>query len=195
MSKNFNIILMMIFSIIGSAFAQNIIIKEVENYISEDIQEILFISIKNQKLYHIKNQKIITQYIISSSKYGTGNKQNSNKTPLGLHKIKNKYGKKTPENGIMISRNFTGKIATIYNDTTKSKTDDITSRILWLEGLEEGKNKGEGIDSYERYIYIHGTSEEGLLGTPSSHGCIRMKNKDIIDLHKIIEVGTLVLIL
>ena len=195
MSKNFNIILMMIFSIIGSAFAQNIIIKEVENYISEDIQEILFISIKNQKLYHIKNQKIITQYIISSSKYGTGNKQNSNKTPLGLHKIKNKYGKKTPENGIMISRNFTGKIATIYNDTTKSKTDDITSRILWLEGLEEGKNKGAGIDSYERYIYIHGTSEEGLLGTPSSHGCIRMKNKDIIDLHKIIEVGTLVLIL
>ncbi|MEC7646647.1 MAG: L,D-transpeptidase [Bacteroidota bacterium] len=186
---------MMIFSIISSAFAQNIIIKEVENYISEDIQEILFISIKNQKLYHIKNQKIITQYIISSSKYGTGNKQNSNKTPLGLHKIKNKYGKKTPENGIMISRNFTGKIATIYNDTTKSKTDDITSRILWLEGLEEGKNKGAGIDSYERYIYIHGTSEEGLLGTPSSHGCIRMKNKDIIDLHKIIEVGTLVLIL
>ncbi len=195
MSKKFKFILIMFFSIIGSNRAQDLIIKEVEDYISEDFQEILFISIKNQKLYHIKNQKIITKYIISSSKYGTGNKQESNKTPLGLHKIKNKYGEKTPDNGIMIGRMFTGKIADIYNDKTKSKTDDITSRILWLEGVESGKNKGAGIDSYERYIYIHGTSEEGLLGTPSSHGCIRMKNKDIINLYKIIEVGTLVLIL
>ena len=61
--------------------------------------------------------------------------------------------------------------------------------------MEEGLNKGEEIDSYLRYIYIHGTSEEGRLGKPSSHGCIRMKNKDVIDLYKIIEVGTLVLIL
>lgn len=195
MSKKFNIILICLLSIIESNFAQNIIIKEVEDYVSEDFQEILFISIKNQNLYHIKNQKIITKYIISSSKYGTGSKQDSNKTPIGLHKIKKKFGEKTPNNGIMIGRIFTGKIANIYKDTTKSKTDDITSRILWLEGIEPGKNKGVGIDSYERYIYIHGTSEEGLLGTPSSHGCIRMKNKDIIDLYKIIEVGTLVLIL
>ena len=195
MSKNLIVILIIFFGIIGSNLAQGVIIKEIEDYISEDFQEILFISIKNQKMYHLKNQKIIYTYIISSSKYGTGNKQESNKTPVGLHKIKNKYGEKTPDNGIMIGRVFTGKIAEIYNDTTKSKTDDITSRILWLEGIESGINKGAGIDSYERYIYIHGTSEEGLLGTPSSHGCIRMKNKDIINLYKIIEVGTLVLIL
>ena len=61
--------------------------------------------------------------------------------------------------------------------------------------LENGKNKGEGIDSYKRYIYIHGTSEEGRLGTPASHGCIRMKNNEVIDLYKTIAIGTLVLIL
>ena len=95
----------------------------------------------------------------------------------------------------MTGRVFYGDMATIYTDKTKSITDNVTSRIFWLEGLEQGKNKGEGIDSYKRYIYIHGTSEEGRLGTPASHGCIRMRNKDVIDLYKIIEVDTLVLIL
>jgi len=159
------------------------------------IKEIIFVSIEKQKLYHIKNNKIISEFIISSSAYGTGNKSGSNKTPLGLHKVKQKYGEKTPINGRMVGRVFYGEIATIYSDGSKSKTDDITSRIFWLEGLEKGKNKGRGIDSYKRYIYIHGTSEEGRLGSPASHGCIRMKNKEVIDLYRLIEVGTLVLIL
>ncbi len=78
----------------------------------------------------------------------------------------------------MIGRVFYGKITTIYTGNSKSKTDDVLSRILWLDGMEEGLNKGDGIDSYSRYIYIHGTSEEGQLGKPASHGCIRMKNKE-----------------
>jgi lipoprotein-anchoring transpeptidase ErfK/SrfK len=195
MSRHFKIILILLLIITISTFAQNKIIKQAENYISKDFNELLFISIENQRLYHIKHKKIISTFSISSSKYGIGNENGSNKTPLGLHKIKEKYGEQTPINGRMVGRIFYGKIATIYNDTTKSKTDDVTSRILWLAGVEQGKNKGEGIDSYKRYIYIHGTSEEGRLGAPASHGCIRMKNKDIIDLYKIVEVGTLVLIL
>ena len=95
----------------------------------------------------------------------------------------------------MIGRVFYGNIATIIHDTSRSKTDDVTSRILWLDGQEQGYNKGGNVDSYTRYIYIHGTSEEGRLGTPSSHGCIRMKNKDIIELYDKIKLGTLVLIL
>ncbi len=193
MLRYFNIILILLLNITTSA--QKNIIEKAKQYMSEDFNELLFVSIAKQKLYHIKNEKIITSFIISSSKYGTGNKNGSNKTPLGLHKIKEKYGDKTPINGRMVGRIFYGNIATIYNDTTKSKTDDVTSRILWLDGLEKGKNKGEGIDSYKRYIYIHGTSEEGRLGTPASHGCIRMKNKDVIDLYRMVEVGTLVLIL
>jgi len=193
MIKSFNIILILLLSI--ASFSQNNIITEAENYIYKDFEELLFISIKNQKLYHIKNKKTVNTFIISSSAYGSGSKNGSQRTPLGLHKIKEKYGEKTPINGRMVGRVFYGEIATIYNDKTKSKTDDVTSRILWLEGMEQGKNKGEGVDSYKRYIYIHGTSEEGRLGTPASHGCIRMRNKDVIDLYKMVEVGTLVLIL
>ena len=159
------------------------------------IKEIIFVSIRKQRLYHIKNDAIIKEYIISSSAYGAGSEAGSNKTPLGLHRIRQKYGEETPINGRMVGRVFYGTIATIYKDNTKSKTDDVTTRISWLEGLERGKNKGEGIDSFKRYIYIHGTSEEGRLGTPVSHGCIRMKNKEVIDLYNKVAIGTLVLIL
>ena len=114
---------------------------------------------------------------------------------MGLHKIKSKHGEKTPKNGRMIGRIFNGDIATIYKDTTRSKTDDITSRILWLKGEEKEKNQGHNIDSFNRYIYIHGTSEEGLIGQPASHGCIRLLNKDVIELYKLVSIGTLVLIL
>lgn len=175
-----------------------IINNQVKSYLDKlvtDFDEILFISIDNQKMYHFKKQKIISTYVISSSKYGVGNQSGSNKTPKGLHFIKKKIGDNTPINGKMIGRKFTGEIAKIFSDKTISDTDDITTRILWLSGLEEGLNKGKNIDSFKRYIYIHGTSEEGRLGIPSSHGCIRMKNKDVIDLYKKVEVGTLVLIL
>ena len=179
---------------------QNNIIKEIEDYLAPFTyeiknKEILFVSIKTQHLYHIKDNQIIREFIISSSKYGTGNKEGSYKTPLGLHRIKYKYGEETPLNGIMIGRVFNGKIAKIHKDNTRSETDDVTSRVLWLEGLEDGKNKGNGIDSFKRYIYIHGTSEEGRIGKPASHGCIRMKNKEVIELYKKIKIGTLVLIL
>ncbi len=193
MLRYFNFILILLFY--NTSFSQENIIQKANNYISTDYSELLFVSIKNQKMYHIKEGAIVKKYIISSSEYGTGSEAGSNKTPLGLHKVKEKYGDRTPINGRMIGRVFYGQIATLYNDKTKSKTDDVTSRIFWLEGLENGKNKGEGIDSYKRYIYIHGTSEEGRLGTPASHGCIRMKNNEVIDLYKTIAIGTLVLIL
>ncbi len=193
MLRYFNFILILL--LYNTSFSQENIIQKANNYISTDYSELLFVSIENQKMYHIKEGAIVKKYIISSSEYGTGSEAGSNKTPLGLHKVKEKYGDETPINGRMIGRVFYGQIATLYNDKTKSKTDDVTSRIFWLEGLEKGKNKGEGIDSYKRYIYIHGTSEEGRLGRPASHGCIRMKNNEVIDLYKTIAIGTLVLIL
>lgn len=196
MFRIFNLILVSLISF--SATGQNSIVERVNDYLDSKYayeNEILYVSIKEQKLYHIQNDSIIKEYIISSSAYGIGSEAGSNKTPIGLHRIAGKFGSKTPINGRMTGRVFYGDIATIYTDETKSKTDDVTSRIFWLEGMEKGKNKGKGIDSYKRYIYIHGTSEEGRLGKPASHGCIRMKNKEVIDLYKLIEVGTLVLIL
>ena len=195
----FRILNLILISFISfSAFGQNSIIERVNNYLDSKnafANEVLYVSIKQQKLYHIQNDSIIKEYIISSSAYGIGSKAGSNKTPIGLHSIKEKYGDNTPINGRMTGRVFYGDIATIYTDETKSKTDDITSRMLWQEGMEKGKNKGKGIDSFSRYIYIHGTSEKGRLGKPASHGCIRMKNKEVIDLYKTIAIGTLVLIL
>ena len=180
-------------------FGQKQIIETARDYIdtkyNKSFDEVLFVNITEQKMYHIKEGKIVKTYVISSSSYGVGNKAGSNKTPIGLHKVKQKFGEKTPINGKMIGRVFYGNIATIYTDNTKSKTDDVCSRILWLVGLEEELNKGEGIDSYNRYIYIHGTSEEGRLGKPASHGCIRMKNKEVIELYEKVKIGTLVLIL
>ena len=158
-------------------------------------KELLYVSVKTQKMYHIINNEVVKTFIISTAEKGIGNIKNSEQTPLGLHSVKEKHGDNTPLNGRMIGRVFYGQIATIYNDSSRSKTDDVTTRILWLSGEEEGVNKGGNVDSYQRYIYIHGTSEEGRLGTPASHGCIRMNNKDVLKLYNKIAVGTKVLIL
>ena len=158
-------------------------------------KELLYVSVKTQKMYHIINNEVVKTFIISTAEKGIGNIKNSEQTPLGLHSVKEKHGDNTPLNGRMIGRVFYGQIATIYNDSSRSKTDDVTTRILWLSGEEEGVNKGGNVDSYQRYIYIHGTSEEGRLGTPASHGCIRMNNKDVLELYNKIPVGTKVLIL
>ena len=195
----YKLIIFFIMIVKSQLMSQNLMFEKINRYLNnieiDNKIEMIFISIEKQKLYYIKNKIIIQEYIISSAELGVGNIQGSNKTPLGLHKIKQKFGDETPENGRMIGRVFYGNIATIIHDTSRSKTDDITSRILWLDGQEKGYNKGGNVDSYARYIYIHGTSEEGRLGTPSSHGCIRMKNKDIIELYDKIKLGTLVLIL
>ena len=190
-------ILIIILIISFNLSAQENIISLVNGYMKDksNYNEILFVSVDEQKLYHIKSNAIFKIYQISSSKLGIGNEEGSNKTPTGLHLVKEKFGKETPINGRFIGRVFYGNIAEIYSDMTISKTDDITSRILWLSGLENGVNKGNNIDSYKRYIYIHGTSEEGRIGIPSSHGCIRMKNKDVIDLFNEVSIGTFVLIL
>ena len=84
--------------------------------------------------------------------------------------------------------------AEIYKSIYDSSNDYVTSRILWLSGLEVGLNKGSGIDSYDRYIYIHGTHEEGLIGQKASDGCIRMFNKDVVYLFNIVSKGTKVYI-
>jgi len=108
---------------------------------------------------------------------------------LGIHNIISKIGKNAKIREIFISGRRTGEIA---KKDKKCRRDLITTRILRLQGLERGINKGRGIDSYKRCIYIHGTAEEHLIGKPASHGCIRMKNKDIVELFNLVKRGTLV---
>mgnify|MGYP001425162042 FL=1 len=154
----------------------------------------LVVDISEQRLYLVQNKLVLKSYPISSSKFGEGSIENSFKTPLGMHQIKEKIGEDVEENTIFISRVDTQKKADIIKNTFDSDNDFVTSRILWLDGMEEGINKGKGIDSYDRYIYIHGTQEEGLIGTKASHGCIRMFNNDVIELFKKVKEGTKVLI-
>lgn len=156
----------------------------------------LLINIDQQRLYHLHNRNLLHSYIISSALNGIGSQNGSGQTPLGAHCIPKKFGDNAPIGNVFKGRINTGEIATILtNKNTLSHTDNITSRILWLSGLEAGKNQGGNVDSYQRYIYIHGTDEEGRLGKPVSHGCIRMANQDIIELFKQVEINTFVYII
>ncbi len=154
----------------------------------------LIVDISEQRLYLMQNDRILESFPISTSKYGEGSVVNSFKTPLGLHEIKEKIGENAEINSIFISRINTMRKAEIYKSIYDSSNDYVTSRILWLSGLEVGLNKGSGIDSYDRYIYIHGTHEEGLIGQKASDGCIRMFNKDVVHLFNIVSKGTKVYI-
>ncbi len=170
-------------------FNKNSILDKVESIESsyKDLDALLYVDIPSQKMFFIKKGEIFDIYTISSSSYGTGNKVNSLKTPLGKHEIYKKLGDNLPENAILKGRVWNGAIADIIKEPIDTDFDHVTSRILWLDGLENGKNKGPGIDSRERFIYIHGTAEEGLIGKPASDGCIRMYNKDVIELFDLID--------
>ena len=151
---------------------------------------IIIVDISEQRLYLYSNNDLILSYPVSTSKYGEGQTENSFKTPLGLHEIKEKIGHKAPINTIFTARVNTNKRADVQIKQNDTEDDFVTSRILWLEGLEDGINRGLGVDSYNRYIYIHGTHEEGLIGQKASHGCIRMFNNDVIELFDIVSEGT-----
>jgi lipoprotein-anchoring transpeptidase ErfK/SrfK len=158
-------------------------------------KELVFVSIKQQKLYSLKEGKVHKKYNISTSRYGVGSQKGSKKTPVGLHKIQNKIGIGCPENSILKMGYCSGKIATVIKEPVHGTADYVTTRIMWLNGMEKGVNKGGQVDTYDRNIYIHGTTEEGLIGKPASHGCVRMKNAEVIELFNKVNVNCLVLIL
>lgn len=138
--------------------------------------------------------KVLQQYPVSTSKYGSGNQNGSEQTPLGLHRIKDKLGGAMPVNEVFIGRVPHGNLDECKERGVDLPDDVIMSRILWLEGMEPGRNQGGYVDTYQRYIYIHGTNHEDSVGTPSSIGCIRMCNNDIVDLFRLVEKGSEVLI-
>lgn len=164
-------------------------------YPEHHVKELLFVAIKQQRIYLIRHEKMITSYPVSTSKYGLGEILNSKKTPLGLHKIQNKIGKGVPLRGIIKGGVFTGEKAELEHYPVSIDNDFVTTRLLWIRGLEQGKNLGGNVDSYNRRIYIHGTPEEGLIGKPSSHGCIRMTNHEVAELFELVEKGLHVMIL
>ena len=141
-----------------------------------------------------ENGELLQQYPVSTSKYGAGCENGSEKTPLGLHRIKDKLGGAMPINEVYIGRVPHGNLDECKQRGLDLPDDVIMSRILWLEGMEPGRNQGGYVDTYQRYIYIHGTNHEGDIGKPSSIGCIRMRNEDVVDLFRRVDIGSEVLI-
>jgi UDP-N-acetylmuramate--alanine ligase len=166
------------------------IYKELQKFLTDSGELFLVQSIETQTLLVCKEETVVERYDASTSRFGNGARENSCKTPLGIHRIKEKIGYGAPVGRIFKERRDTGI------DWDRGPTDDnlILTRILRLEGLEEGINKGGGVDSYERCIYIHGTNREDLVGTPLSHGCIALRNRDILHLFERVREGTLVCI-
>ncbi|MDQ7073769.1 MAG: L,D-transpeptidase [Gammaproteobacteria bacterium] len=155
----------------------------------------ILVSAEHQTLLLCEAKSVMATYSISTSRYGLGGTEGSYKTPLGKHRIAAKIGDGVPLGEVFVGRLAQGYSADILQDESRSEDDSITSRILWLEGLELGLNQGAGCDSKQRYIYIHGTAEEGLIGQPVSIGCVRMKNRDVIELFDRVCEGDLVTIL
>ncbi len=155
---------------------------------------VALISISQQKLLLYDDSRLVKSYPVSTSKYGTGNRRGSLKTPLGAHCIRRKIGTGASLGAIFKNRENTRQTAWDISDETSDFEDLITTRILWLAGLEPGINQGDGIDSFARYIYIHGTHEEHRIGQPASHGCVRMTGHDVIELYDRVRENGLVLI-
>ncbi|KXO85971.1 peptidase [Acinetobacter venetianus] len=151
----------------------------------------IVIDLAQQTLSLPKHNKF---YVISSGKNGIGEQENSGKTPRGWHRVAQKVGENSPQNSVFIARQPTGEVYDQQLAQQFPQRDWILSRILWLDGLEQGFNHGEGCDTFKRYIYIHGTPDTEPMGIPMSHGCIRMKNDEIIELFDLISEDALVYI-
>lgn len=134
------------------------------------------------------------KYTISSAKNGTGCIKNSGCTPLGEHVIRAKIGANAPENAVFVGRRLTGEICTPELMAQYPVRDWILTRILWLSGKEVGKNRLGNVDTMQRYIYIHGSPDSAEMGKIGSHGCVRMRNRDVVELFDWVDVGTVVVI-
>lgn len=129
-------------------------------------------------------------YSVSTALNGVGEQEGSGCTPRGQHVISDKIGGDQPLNSVFVGRVPTGEVYQPELAAAHPQRDWILSRILWLYGIQPTFNQGDGCDSHSRYIYIHGTPDSEPMGVPLSHGCIRMRNTDVIELYEMVEVGT-----
>lgn len=155
---------------------------------------LISVSIAEQRLRLQQGGESVMDVAVSTARLGAGEEEGSGCTPRGWHVIRAKIGQGCPENTVFIGRRPTGEIYSAELARQSPQRDWILTRILWLSGLESGRNRLGSVDTMRRYIYIHGCPDSEPMGVPLSHGCVRMRNRDIIALFDRVEVGTRVMI-
>lgn len=147
------------------------------------------VSVTEQRLQLIDNKSILFDAKIATAANGMGEQSGSECTPRGWHIIRAKIGTDCPQNTVFIGRRASGEIYSEQLQKNFPQRDWILTRILWLSGLEIGLNRLGQQDTMQRYIYIHGCPDNTPMGIPSSHGCIRMRNAELIELFDLLETG------
>lgn len=154
----------------------------------------LVVSIADQRMQLWEGGELVREYKVSTAKNGPGEVKHSECTPRGWHKIRAKIGTDAALNTVFVGRRPTGEIYSAELCAEQPERDWILTRILWLSGLEPGKNRLGEVDTMQRYIYIHGCPDHDPLDSPSSHGCIKMRNEDVAELFDRVQAGTRVYI-
>jgi lipoprotein-anchoring transpeptidase ErfK/SrfK len=139
-----------------------------------------------------KDGACIRRYAVSTGERGAGERSGSLCTPRGRHRIRARIGAGAPAGAVFRGRRPTGEVWSPEFAAAHPGRDWILSRILWLCGEEPGRNRGGEVDTMRRYIYLHGTGDDQPMGVARSHGCVRMRNRDIIELFELVPAGTVV---
>lgn len=156
-------------------------------------ERLLLVRIGTATLQFYRRSVLVKSYPVSTSKRPPSNVKDSLGTPRGLHEIAERIGAGQPPGMVFVSRRPTGRHYSEFPDGS-AHDNLITSRILWLRGLEPGVNAGGDVDTYERYVYVHGTNHEDRIGEPMSAGCVLMRNLDLVELYEEVRAGDHVLI-
>lgn len=166
------------------------VLKKLSNYDDSDRpKRYIYVSVAEQRLRLIDNKQVLFDVKVATGKNGVGEQFGSECTPRGWHKIRAKIGDGCPENTVFIGRRPTGEL---WSEKLKKEHPDrdwILTRIMWLSGLEVGFNRLGKQDTMRRYVYIHGCPDSDPMGIPSSHGCVKMRNSEVIELYEQVEVG------
>ncbi|SDK29712.1 L,D-transpeptidase catalytic domain [Pseudomonas delhiensis] len=144
--------------------------------------DLLHISLADQTLYGFAAQRLVLRLPVSTARNGAGERQGSGCTPRGLHQVRAKIGEGLPCGAVLRGRRWTGEVWSPALHEAFPGRDWILTRILWLSGCEPGVNRLGEVDTFRRYIYLHGTPDCEPMGAPLSHGCVRLRNADLLQL-------------
>ncbi len=144
--------------------------------------DLLHISLADQRLYGFADGQLVLRLAVSTALNGPGEQNGSGCTPRGLHQVRVKIGEGLPIGAVLRGRRWTGEVWSEVLSAQYPNRDWILTRILWLSGCELGRNRLGAVDTFRRYVYLHGTPDTEPMGVPLSHGCIRLRNRDVLEL-------------